>query len=207
MQRALFDGSEVQPLHDATTLATLRQSIKSCQQCALHKSRTAAVFGEGRSLEPEIAFVGEAPGPRDDKQGAPFVGPAGEVLTQAIEAMGFSRQSVYLCNVVCCRPPGGRRPEKVETHACKPKLHGQLLAVKPQIIVALGESAAQTLLSTPQRLETLRGEWHVWKDIPLRVTYHPAFALRAPRARGKMWRDLQAVMRRLGRETDSEYEE
>jgi DNA polymerase len=192
----------------------LREMSLTCQKCALHKERTKVVFGEGCIDSPPIAFVGEAPGANEDAKGRPFIGRAGELLTRMIEAMGLTRDQIYICNAVCCRPPGNRRPEKEEVDACNLFLVGQLRIVQPKIIVALGASAAQALSNKKKGIGDLRGRWMQWEDkrkgkgivvvkpVPLRATYHPAYLLRNPNAKGKVWTDLQIVMKWLERAKD-----
>jgi DNA polymerase len=183
----------------AAALDLLRPRALVCQKCKLHEGRTKAVFGEGRSNQPAIGFVGEAPGENEDRLGRPFVGKAGELLNRMLGAMELKREEVYICNVVCCRPPENRKPEEEEIRACAPFLIGQLRAVKPRIIVALGATAVLALLKWHKKLGDLRGRWFDWEGIPLRVTYHPAYLLRNPAAKGAAWEDLVAVNERLGR--------
>jgi len=181
-------------------LGTLRARAQACTRCVLHEGRKNVVFGVG-SKTPQLAFVGEAPGAREDDQGVPFVGPSGKLLGKMIRAMGLSRGDVYICNTVCCRPPGNRTPSVQEQEACHPILLGQLDAVRPPVLVALGGAAAQALLGTNQSISKLREEWHTWEGLPLRVTYHPAYLLRYTPAKRDTWEDLQAVMRCLGLHT------
>ena len=143
-------------------------------------------------------FIGEGPGADEDAQGLPFVGRAGKLLTQMIEAMGLRRGDVYICNVVKCRPPENRQPEKDEVTACSPFLFRQLDVLKPKVIVCLGSTAAQTLLQTNRGISHFRGEWLDFRGYKMLATYHPAYLLRNPGAKGEVWKDLQKVMAVLG---------
>ena len=177
-------------------MKNLRDRCVECRKCKLSGTRTKVVFGEG-CLDPDIAFVGEAPGQTEDEQGRPFVGKAGELLEKMIVAMGYSRDRVYICNTVACRPPGNRKPEEEEIKACKEFFVGQLRLVRPKAIVALGASAVGALLKTQKAVKDLRGQWFDWEGTPVRVTYHPAYLLRSPNEKSKAWEDLQAVAQRL----------
>ena len=155
------------------------------------------MFGSGNATKPQIAFVGEAPGANEDQTGEPFVGNAGKLLDAMIDAMKMQRSQLYICNVVNCRPPENRKPLPDEVSACSPYLLGQLRAVQPRILVALGASAGQALLKSRKPLKDLRGKWHDWEGTPLRVTFHPAFLLREPSLKKEAWRDLQDVLAKL----------
>src|SRR5579859_4966507 len=168
-----------------------------CTRCKLHRGRTKLVFGDGNP-KAELVFVGEGPGRDEDQQGLPFVGRAGKLLTQMIEAMGLQRKDVYICNVVKCRPPENRTPEKEEVETCSPFLLRQLDAIAPKVIVCLGSIAAQTLLETNRGISHFRGEWMDFRRTKLMATYHPAYLLRNPSAKGEVWKDLQKVMAVLG---------
>jgi DNA polymerase len=168
-----------------------------CTRCKLHRGRTKLVFGDGNP-KAELVFVGEGPGRDEDQQGLPFVGRAGKLLTQMIEAMGLQRKDVYICNVVKCRPPENRTPEKDEVETCSPFLLRQLDAIAPKVIVCLGSIAAQTLLETNRGISHFRGEWMDFRGTKLMATYHPAYLLRNPSAKGEVWKDLQKVMAVLG---------
>ena len=168
-----------------------------CTRCKLHRGRTKLVFGDGNP-KAELVFVGEGPGRDEDQQGLPFVGRAGKLLTQMIEAMGLQRKDVYICNVVKCRPPENRAPEKDEVETCSPFLLRQLDAIAPKVIVCLGSIAAQTLLETNRGISHFRGEWMQFRGTKLMATYHPAYLLRNPSAKGEVWKDLQKVMAVLG---------
>jgi uracil-DNA glycosylase len=181
------------------TLPVIREDLGDCTRCKLHTTRNKIVFGDGNS-KAELVFIGEGPGADEDAQGLPFVGRAGKLLTQMIEAMGLQRQQVYICNVVKCRPPGNRQPEKDEVDACSPFLFRQLDALKPKVIVCLGATAAQTLLQTNRGISHFRGEWLEYRGYKMIATYHPAYLLRNPAAKGDVWKDLQKVMAELGLE-------
>ena len=181
------------------TLESVREEIGDCTRCKLHKGRTNLVFGVG-SPTARLMFVGEAPGEDEDKKGEPFVGKAGQLLTKMIEAMGVRREDVYICNTVKCRPPNNRNPEPDELASCEPFLKGQLAAVQPEVIVTLGKFAAQALLRDATPITRLRGNWREYEGIPVMPTFHPAYLLRSPQEKGKVWDDLQQVMKKLGLE-------
>jgi uracil-DNA glycosylase len=179
------------------SLERIREDIGDCKRCKLHKARTNIVFGVGNP-KAELVFIGEGPGHDEDVQGEPFVGRAGKLLTQMIEAMGLRRQDVYICNVVKCRPPENRLPERDEIEICSPFLFRQLAVIQPKAICCLGACAAQTLLQTNQGISRFRGEWFDYRGGKLIATYHPAYLLRNPNAKGEVWKDLQKVMALLG---------
>jgi DNA polymerase len=179
------------------SLLKIRTDLGECTRCKLHRGRTKLVFGDGNP-KAELVFVGEGPGRDEDAQGLPFVGRAGKLLTQMIEAMGLQRKDVYICNVVKCRPPENRTPEKDEVETCSPFLLRQLDAIAPKVIVCLGSVAAQTLLETNRGISLFRGEWMEFRGTKLMATYHPAYLLRNPSAKGEVWKDLQKVMAILG---------
>jgi DNA polymerase len=181
------------------TLESVREQMGECTRCKLHKGRTNLVFGVGNPSA-RLMFVGEAPGEDEDKKGEPFVGKAGQLLTKMIEAMGLRREDVYICNTVKCRPPNNRNPEHDELSSCEPFLKGQLAAVKPEAIVTLGKFAAQALLRDETPISRLRGTWREYEGIPVMPTFHPAYLLRSPQEKGKVWDDLQKVMKKLGLE-------
>ena len=181
------------------TLLKIRSDLGECTRCKLHKTRNNIVFGDGNP-KAELVFVGEGPGHDEDMQGLPFVGRAGKLLTQMIEAMGLQRKDVYICNVVKCRPPENRLPEKDEVAACSPYLLRQLDAIAPKVIVCLGACAAQTLLETNRGISNFRGQWLEFRGRKLMATYHPAYLLRNPSAKSEVWKDLQKVMTVLGLE-------
>jgi len=179
------------------SLLKIREDIGECTRCKLHKGRNRIVFGDGNP-KARLVFIGEGPGAEEDKQGIPFVGRAGKLLTQMIEAMGLQRQDVYICNVVKCRPPENRRPEDDEVSTCSPYLLRQLDTIAPKVLVCLGAVAAQTLLETNRGISQFRGEWLDWRGHKLMATYHPAYLLRNPAAKSEVWKDLQKVMAELG---------
>lgn len=201
-------GQELAEGEAATALAALDAAhVRGCQRCGLHAGRKQTVFGVGR-VRPEVVFVGEGPGADEDVQGEPFVGRAGQLLTRMISAMTLSREQVYICNVVKCRPPGNRTPTDEEMQACAPFLWRQLAVLRPKVIVALGRPASQTLLATKLPIGQLRGQM---RDFPppelqhlglpackLMPTFHPAYLLRSPNEKAKAWDDLKAVMSYLG---------
>jgi uracil-DNA glycosylase len=179
------------------TLPRIREDIGDCTRCKLHKGRTKIVFGTGNP-NADLMFVGEGPGRDEDLSGEPFVGRAGKLLTDMINAMGLQRQDVYIANVVKCRPPENRLPEKDEIATCSPYLMRQIDAIKPKVICTLGSCSAQTLLQTAQGISKLRGEWFDFRGAKLMPTYHPAYLLRNPAAKPEVWKDLQKVMAVLG---------
>ena len=181
----------------AAALALIREEIGDCTRCALHTGRHKIVFGDG-SPAARLFFVGEGPGADEDAQGIPFVGKAGQLLNNMIAAMGLKREQVYIANVVKCRPPGNRTPEPDEGNTCSPFLFQQIDVVRPQVIVALGATAATYLLGQRQPLAGLRGRVHAWRGMQLIITYHPAFLLRDPRQKKEAWADLQIAMQELG---------
>jgi uracil-DNA glycosylase len=179
------------------TLERTREDLGECTRCRLHKQRNNIVFGAGNPRA-ELVFVGEGPGHDEDVQGLPFVGRAGKLLTQMIEAMGLQRDGVYICNVVKCRPPENRKPENDEVATCSPYLFRQLDVIGPKAIVCLGATAAQALLNTTDSISRFRGTWFDYRGTKLLATYHPAYLLRNPAAKGEVWKDLQKVMAHLG---------
>jgi len=181
------------------SLESVRSEMGECTLCKLHKGRHTIVFGVGNP-QARLMFVGEAPGEDEDLKGEPFVGKAGQLLTKMIEAMGLGREDVYICNTVKCRPPNNRNPEPDELAACEPFLKGQLASVKPEAIVTLGKFAAQALLRDQTPITRLRGQWREYEGIPVMPTFHPAYLLRSPQEKGKVWDDLQSVMKKLGLE-------
>ena len=192
------------PISDAVSssdrvaaLNIIREEIGECTRCALHKGRNKLVFADG-DPNARLLFVGEGPGADEDEQGLPFVGRAGQLLNNMINAMGLKREEVYICNVVKCRPPGNRTPEPEEANTCTPFLFRQIDVVRPQVIVALGATAATYLLGHRQPLAGLRGRVHAFRGTQLIVTYHPAFLLRDPRQKKEAWADLQIAMKELG---------
>ena len=190
-------GAVVPPEARAAALQAIREDIGDCTRCALHKGRHSIVFGDG-SPTARLMFVGEGPGADEDAQGLPFVGRAGQLLNNMISAMGLKREECYIANVVKCRPPGNRTPEPEEANTCSPFLFRQIDVVRPQVLVALGATAATYLLGARQPLAGLRGRVHAFRGMSLIVTYHPAFLLRDPRQKKEAWADLQIAMKELG---------
>jgi len=178
-------------------LLRIRTDLGDCTRCKLHKTRKNIVFGDGNP-KAELVFVGEGPGADEDEQGLPFVGRAGKLLTQMIEAMGLQRKDVYICNVVKCRPPENRQPEEDEVRECSPFLLRQLDTISPKVIVCLGAVAAKTILETNRGISQFRGQWLEFRGKKLMATYHPAYLLRNPSAKSEVWKDLQKVMIELG---------
>lgn len=178
-------------------LERVRLELGDCQRCRLARSRRALIFGEG-DPSAQLVFVGEAPGFHEDKQGRPFVGRAGQLFDKILYAMGVRRRDVYLCTVLKCRLPGQRAPRHDEIDACRPFLIKQLVAVKPRIIVALGETATRTLLRDDRPLTQLRGQWHTRQNIRIMPTFAPEAILRDGSLKREVWQDLQQVMTELG---------
>jgi len=190
--------SQPAPSDPATGLRLIREDIGDCTRCRLHKQgRKQIVFGVGNP-QADLMFIGEAPGADEDQQGEPFVGRAGQLLNNMIKAMGLRREDVYIANIIKCRPPGNRTPERDECETCSPFLMRQIEVIGPKTIVALGAVAAKTLLAINAPMSELRGRWFDFRGTKLAVTYHPAFLLRAPRQKKETWKDLQMVMRELG---------
>jgi DNA polymerase len=188
-------------LEKTATLEELRAFIGDCQRCKLAPLRTHLVFGVGNP-EADLMFVGEAPGADEDARGEPFVGRAGQLLTDIIErGMGLRRSDVYICNVIKCRPPDNRNPEADEVAACEPFLMRQIDLVQPRAIVALGTFAVQALLKVKTPISRLRGNWHEVRGVKLMPTFHPAYLLRSPGEKRWVWQDIQEVMKLLGIET------
>jgi uracil-DNA glycosylase family 4 len=182
----------------AKALRIVREDLGDCTRCRLHKQgRKQIVFGVGNPRA-QLMFIGEAPGADEDQQGEPFVGRAGQLLNNMIKAMGLRREDVYIANIIKCRPPGNRTPERDECETCSPFLMRQIAVIKPAVIVALGAVAAKTLLAINAPMAELRGHWYDFRGTKLAVTYHPAFLLRDPRQKKEAWKDLQMVMREMG---------
>jgi len=179
-------------------LLAIREDIGDCTRCRLAKQgRKQIVFGVGNPRA-ELMFIGEAPGADEDAQGEPFVGRAGQLLNNMIKAMGLRREEIYIANIIKCRPPGNRTPERDECETCSPFLMRQIATIKPKALVALGAVAAKTLLAINAPMTELRGHWYDFRGTKLAVTYHPAFLLRDPRQKKEAWKDLQMVMKHLG---------
>lgn len=181
----------------AERLTRLAAEVRECQQCRLHKDRQHVVFGAGDAAA-ALVFVGEAPGREEDLHGEPFVGPAGQLLTRIIEAIGLKREQVYILNVIKCRPPNNRDPLPDEVAACRPIVQAQLACLQPRVVCALGTFAAQALLQTDEKISRLRGRFHRLGEIQVMPTYHPAFLLRNPQYKRQVWEDMQRIQRVLG---------
>jgi DNA polymerase len=186
------------PARGRLTLAQIRDEVGDCQRCKLATTRTKIVFGNGSETAP-LMFVGEAPGADEDRIGDPFVGRAGELLDKMIEAMGWTRQTVYVANTLMCRPPGNRNPAPDETEACKPFLFKKIEAIAPRVIVTLGRPAANLLLGNDAPISALRGKFHEFRGIRLMPTFHPAYLLRDPSKKRDAWNDLKLVIAELER--------
>jgi uracil-DNA glycosylase family 4 len=198
---ALFDSVDPVPAgtdrrHELTVLAT---EVAGCPRCSeLYATRTQTVFGVG-PLDPDICFVGEAPGAEEDRTGEPFVGAAGQLLNKIITASGFKREEVYICNTIKCRPPNNREPSPEEKANCRPYFDRQLDLVKPKYIVCLGGVAAKSVLNTQIGITKLRGKFHDLRGIPVLCTFHPAYLLRNPAAKKDCWDDMKMLLTKMGR--------
>lgn len=180
------------------TLETVRAEIGDCTRCKLNKGRNAIVFGEGNPRA-DVVFVGEGPGFEEDQQGRPFVGAAGQLLTDIIvKGMKLKREDVYICNIVKCRPPGNRNPEPDEVESCIGFVKKQLAAIKPKVIVTLGNVPTQNLLNTKLGITKMRGTWQDYQGIPVMPTFHPSYLLRSPGEKKLAWEDIKMVMVKLG---------
>jgi len=187
------------PAEKQETLEQIRKNLGDCQRCKLGATRNKLVFGAGNPRA-RLVFVGEGPGADEDQKGEPFVGDAGRMLNRIINAMGLQREEVYICNVVKCRPPQNRNPEKDEIAACSPFLLRQLHSIKPEVIVALGTFAAQTVLGSKEPISKLRGKFHDFHGVPLMPTYHPSYLLRSGGNSDSFWTvwdDMTQVLRLL----------
>ncbi|MBW2251068.1 MAG: uracil-DNA glycosylase [Deltaproteobacteria bacterium] len=178
------------------TLESIRTDIGNCKRCTLCQKRTNIVFGAG-DPKARLVFVGEGPGYEEDKSGEPFVGAAGKLLTKIIEAIHLTREKVYICNIIKCRPPGNRNPMPDEIKTCFPFLKRQLLVMKPDFICALGTFAAQTLLETKQPISRLRGHFHDYMGIKVMPTYHPAYLLRNANKKREVWEDMKVLIEEM----------
>lgn len=181
----------------AAELATFARSIAACDLCELSKGRTQVVFGVGNP-NARLMFIGEGPGRDEDIKGEPFVGKAGELLTDIIKAMKLSRAEVYIANAVKCRPPENRNPEPDEMAACRPYLMRQIDLIQPEVIVTLGRFGLMTLFERPIAISAVRGQWMDWNGRRVMPTYHPAYLLRTPTAKKDVWSDMKKVMAELG---------
>jgi len=180
----------------ADSLESIQTDIGDCRRCKLAQHRTRIVFGEG-SPSARLMFVGEAPGFDEDQQGKPFVGKAGQLLSRIIQAIDLTREQVYICNVIKCRPPGNRNPEPDEILACSPFLNRQIASIQPEFICALGTFAAQALLKTTQPISMLRGHFHDYNGIRLLPTFHPSYLLRSPDKKREVWEDMKLLMNEM----------
>lgn len=179
------------------TLEAIREELGDCQRCKLAGARTRIVFGSG-SPKARLVFVGEAPGSEEDRQGLPFVGRAGQLLTKIVESIGLSRDDVYICNVLKCRPPKNRNPEPDEVETCSPFLKSQLAAIGPDIVCCLGTFAAQTVLGMRVPISKLRGQFHEIDGVRYIATFHPAYLLRNPEKKREVWEDMKRIRAELG---------
>jgi len=178
------------------TLETIRSDLGECKRCPLAETRSRIVFGSG-SGKAELVFVGEAPGFEEDRQGLPFVGRAGQLLTKIIESIGLGRDDVYICNVLKCRPPNNRNPEPIEVETCSPFLRQQLEVIRPRIVCCLGTFAAQTVLGTKTPISKLRGQFHDIDGVRYIATFHPAYLLRNPEKKREVWEDMKQIRAEL----------
>lgn len=185
-------------LPDSSSLASLAELVAACTACGLHGSRTQTVFGVGNP-QADLMIVGEAPGFHEDKQGEPFVGRAGQLLTAMLKSIGFAREQVYIANILKCRPPNNRDPQVEEVQTCTPFLNQQIVLVQPKLLLAVGRVAAHYLLQTKTSLESLRHRLHPYGEsqTPLIITYHPAYLLRSPSDKAKAYQDLQFVIQTM----------
>ncbi len=195
-------SSDLSPEEKAALLAELEAEVSGCEKCRLCEGRTQTVFGVGNP-DADLMFIGEAPGADEDRQGEPFVGRAGQLLTKIIQAMGMERDQVYIGNVLKCRPPGNRNPQLDEKGSCEPYLIQQIGIIRPKVIVALGNIAVQSLLLTSTGITKLRGRFQEYQGIPLMPTFHPAALLRNPSQKKLVWEDMKTVMAFLKENQDS----
>jgi uracil-DNA glycosylase family 4 len=193
-QRSPRRGAAALPVIESRdpSLEAIREDIGDCRRCNLHEHRKTIVFGEGNP-HAKLVFVGEGPGADEDASGRPFVGRAGQLLDKIIVAIGLKREDVYIANIVKCRPPGNRTPERDEVDTCEPFLLRQLAFIRPEVIVALGSPAFQCLLRTREPITRARGEWREWNGIKVMPTFHPAFLLRSPDKKREVWEDMKKV--------------
>jgi DNA polymerase len=203
-EKSMFDESATERFGDVgerrKSLQLVAQNVSGCSRCAeLARTRTQTVFGVGNIDQPEICFIGEAPGADEDARGEPFVGAAGQLLNKIITACGMKREEVYICNILKCRPPGNRLPLPHEAANCREYLDAQIELVRPKYICALGACAAQNLLNTTVSIGKLRGRFHEYHSIPVLCTYHPAFLLRSPDKKKDVWEDMKKLLSALGR--------
>ena len=199
MAPAVAPAAPLAPGDKVGRLAAMKAAVASCTKCVLAKERTQTVFGVG-DPDARLMFIGEGPGADEDRLGEPFVGKAGQLLDKIIEAMGIRRADVYIANVVKCRPPGNRVPQFEEVKECLPYLLEQIDVIRPELLVALGATAARALLETTSSMGSLRGKFYEFRGTPLLCTYHPAYLLRNPADKRKVWEDMQLAMQKLGME-------
>lgn len=199
-EEAAVVAVEAAPVPEFDTLSAMAAHISNCRNCGLCQSRQTAVPGEGKVDGPDILFVGEGPGAEDDATGRPFAGKAGLLLTKMIEAMGYTREDVYIGNVVKCRPPENRKPAREEMDLCLPYLRQQIKLIKPKLIVGLGGTAMEGLLGRPVGITRMRGVWQEYEGIKLMPTFHPSTLLRDPSRKKDAWADLKLVLAELGKE-------
>jgi uracil-DNA glycosylase len=186
-------GAQIPVIHPQdASLDAIREDLGECIRCKLHEHRTNIVFGEGNA-DAKLVFVGEGPGADEDATGRPFVGRAGQLLEKIIAAIGLKREDVYISNIVKCRPPGNRTPERDEVATCEQFLFRQLALIRPRVIVALGSPAFQTLVRTKETITRARGEWREWNGIMVMPTFHPAYLLRVPEKKREAWEDMKKV--------------
>src|SRR5438128_6331409 len=196
-------GAQRAPAEDQKSLlAEMAAVARVCEKCRLAKTRTNVVYGVG-SPNADLMFIGEAPGRDEDIQGKPFVGRAGQLLTDIIKAMKLTRDDVYIANVIKCRPPENRNPEQDELDACRPHIRRQIEIIQPKVIVTLGRVALQSLLEKGYAISAVRGQWLDYNGIKVMPTYHPAYLLRTPAAKKEVWADMKKVMSALGIEPKS----
>ena len=194
--RKLMDGTEGSP--PEAELKKIAAAVAACKKCPLYQTRTQTVPGQGCS-RPEILFIGEGPGEEEDRQGLAFVGRAGQLLTRLIVRMGFTREQVFIANIVKCRPPNNRKPLPEEMDACRPYLERQIALLQPKVIVLLGASALESLVAPELKITKMRGQWLEYEGIPTMPTFHPSYLLRNQSAMWDVWNDMQQVLKRLGR--------
>ena len=190
-------GAGVSAIDDPpNNLEALKKAVSACQECDLHRTRTNVVFGSGNPRA-RLMFIGEAPGEEEDRQGKPFVGRAGQLLTKIIEAMGLKRENVYIANILKCRPPNNRAPLPTEIVACQENVKRQVEMIKPRVICTLGKFASQTLLRTETPISALRGHFKEYNGTKVMPTFHPAYLLRNPEEKKLVWQDMKKVMKEL----------
>jgi len=194
-QSPVYSASSEASRASVVDLNQLREAARQCTDCALSESRTQVVFGVG-SEQPDVLFIGEAPGEQEDKIGEPFVGKAGKLLDQMLAALNWSRDNVYIMNVVKCRPPGNRNPNDKEVEACSRWFDAQWQVLQPKLVCLLGKVAAQRVLGSDASLASLRGRWHEYRGVPVWVSYHPAYLLRSPTQKARAWQDFRALAER-----------